>query len=119
LPGTESSPGGGLLDLVQRAGQGALGDVGVVAEGQQGLALALELLHQVHLQVGAAGHLEQFEDGQQDLVMIDRRIAALEMPDTGKEIFKAKESTYALVEWILEINHRLRPFRMAPPQSER
>jgi len=48
-------------------------------------------------------------------MVIDRRVTALKMPDTGKKIFKAKESSNALVEWILEINHRLRPFKMASP----
>lgn len=48
-------------------------------------------------------------------MVVHRRIAALKMPDTGKKIFKTKESTNALVEWILEIYHRLRPFKVASP----
>jgi hypothetical protein len=65
-----SSAADGLLDLVERAGERLLGDVGIVAEGQQDLALALEFLHQVELEVGAAGDIEDLEQRHQRDVML-------------------------------------------------
>jgi hypothetical protein len=55
----------GLLDFVERAGQGLFGNLRVVAEGQQDLALAFEFLDQVELEVGAAGHFKDLEQGDE------------------------------------------------------
>src|SRR5436190_1348796 len=47
-----------LLDVAQYAGEGLFGNIGVVAERQQHLLLALEFLQQVGLEVGAARDLQ-------------------------------------------------------------
>ena len=63
----------GLFDFVERAGERLFGNVGIVAEGKQDLALALEFLHQVELEIGAAGDFENLEQRhQRDMMLLAR-----------------------------------------------
>ena len=67
------------LDLVQRAGQGFFGNFGIVAVGQQGLALTLQFLDEVHLEVGATHGFEDLEQGDERRVMFLRSVAFAEV----------------------------------------
>ena len=95
----------GLLDLVERAGEGRLGDVGVVAEGQQDLALPLEFLHEVELQVGAAGDIEYLEQRHQRDMMLQRAIGADEVPRLVEQVLQAQQCANALVQRIFVGDH--------------
>jgi hypothetical protein len=68
-----------LFDFVEGAGQRLFGDFGVVAEGEQRLALALEFLDQVHLEVGTAGDFENLEQRHQGGVMFERTVLLRKM----------------------------------------
>jgi hypothetical protein len=95
--------GGGLLDLVERAGKRRLGDVGIVAEGQQDLALALEFLHQVELEVGAAGDIEDLEQRHQRDVVLLRVVRSDEVAGLVEQVLQAQQSANALVERIFVV----------------
>ena len=57
--------------MIDSAGERLFRDVGVVAEGEQYLALPLQFLHEVELEVGAARHVEYLEQGDQgDMVLL-------------------------------------------------
>jgi len=53
--------GGRVLDVVQNTRKGFFRYSGVVAKGKQDLPLALQLLQQIRLQVGASCHFENLE----------------------------------------------------------
>ena len=91
---------GRLLDVAQHARERVLRDLGVVAERQQHLLLALEFLQQVGLQVGAAGDLEDLEQRQQRDVMIERVGPRDEMPRALEQVLQAQEGPDALVKRV-------------------
>ena len=67
--------------------------------------MTLELLDQVHLQVGAAGYLEYFEHRQQhDMVLAPPRLLD-EMGSLLEQILQAQQGPDALVERIFVGNH--------------
>ena len=80
--------GAGLLDFVECAGERLFGNVGIVAEGQQDLALAFEFLHQVEFQFGAAGDLEDFEQRDQRDVVLHGAFGGRKMGDLVEQIFE-------------------------------
>ena len=84
-----------------------LGDVGVVAERQQHLLLALELLQQVGLQVGAARHLHDLEQREQRHVVVVRLGARDEVARALEQVLQAQQRPDALVERVLVGDHVL------------
>ena len=78
----------GLLDFVEGTGEGVLGNLGVVAEGKQYLALTFEFLHQIEFQFGAAGDLENFEQRDKRDVVLHGTFCSSEMSDLVKKIFE-------------------------------
>jgi hypothetical protein len=100
---------GGLLDVAQHVRERIRGDVGVVAKRQQHLLLALELLQQVGLQVGAPRHFEDLEDGQQRDVVIERVGAGNEMARALEQVLQAQQRPDAFIERILVADHARAP----------
>ncbi|MBV6406456.1 MAG: hypothetical protein EFKGCFLK_00001 [Rhodocyclaceae bacterium] len=97
--------GGGLLDFIERAGKRRLGNVGVVAEGKQDLPLALEFLHEVELEVGAAGDIEDLEQRDQGDVVFLRPLRSDEVPGFVEQVLQAQQSANALVKRIFVGDH--------------
>ncbi len=95
----------GLFDFVERAGEGILGNFGIVAEGQQYLALALEFLHQVEFQVGAAGDLENLEHRDKRHMVLHGTFRGSEMRDLVKQIFEPQQRANALAERVFVCDH--------------
>ena len=95
----------GLLDVAQHAGERFLGDVGIVAERQQHLLLALELLQQVRLEVGAARDLEDLEQREQRHVVVVRIGARDEMARALEQVLQPQQRADALVQRILVGDH--------------
>ncbi len=109
LPAIAEQRGTGLLDLVERAGQRFFGNLGIVAKRQQHLALALQFLHQVDLEIGAAGDVEDLEQGDQRDVMFLRTLAAQEMTGLVEQILETQQRADALVERIFVGDHAAGP----------
>jgi len=95
----------GVLDLVERARERILRNVRIVAKSQQALALPLEFLYQVHLQVGAAGHVEDLEQGQEDDMVLLRAVPLHEAAQFVEQILQSQQCAYALIEGIFVGDH--------------
>src|SRR5205085_440647 len=80
-------------------------DVRIVAKGAQHLLLALELLQEVGLQVGAAGNFHYLEQRQQRDVMILRARLADEMARAPEQVLESQESPDTFVERVLVGDH--------------
>ena len=63
---------GRAIDVAEHLVERRLRDRGVGAQGAQALALALQLLHHLGLEVGAAGDVEDLEQRQQRRVVLER-----------------------------------------------
>jgi len=101
--------GGGLLDFVKCAGKRLFGNFGIVAEGKQYLALAFEFLHQIELEIGAAGDFEDFEQRDQRDMMIFGGVGRDEMGNLVEQVLKAQQRANALAQRVFVGNH-------APPR---
>ena len=94
-----------LFDFVKCAGQRLFGDFGVVAEGEQRLALALEFLDQVHLEVGPAGDFKNLEQRDEGCMMLGRSIFLREIRGFLEQVLETQECADALVERIFVGDH--------------
>ena len=72
---------------------------------QQDLALALELLDQIDLEVGSAGHFEDLEQGYQGHMMFEGARRADEVGDFLEQVFEAEKRADPLVERIFVGDH--------------
>ena len=67
---------------------------------EQALALAFQLLQQVRLQIGAAGHFEHVEDGGEGDVVLHRVFLMHKKLEFLVQVFQPQQRAYALVERI-------------------
>ena len=105
LAGHREQRRGGLLDVAQHAVERVLGDLRVVAEGQQHLLLPLEFLQQVRLQVRAARHLQDLEQREQRDVVVERIGARDEVARALEQVLQAQQRADALVERVFVGDH--------------
>ena len=103
--GHREQRGGRLLYLVKRTGERLLRDIRVIAEDKQGLALALEFLDQIHLEVGAAGNFKNFEEGEQRDVVLASTVLLDKIGRLVEQILQAQQGAYALIERIFVCDH--------------
>ena len=102
---------------MQHARERFFRDVGVVAERQQHLLLALQFLQQVGFEVRTPGDLEDLEQRQQRDVMVERVCARDEMARALEQILQAQQRPDALVERVLirdDVQARLAGGRKCP-----
>ena len=95
----------GLLDFVERAGQCLFGNLRIVAEGQQDLALAFEFLDQVDLEVGAACYFKDLEQGDEGDMVFERAFRPNKMHDLFEKVFQPEQRADPLVERIFVGDH--------------
>ena len=101
LAGGRAQPAERLVDLAENAVERLLRYLGAVAEGQQRLALPLELLQQVGLQVGASGHVEHLEQRTECNVMVERMLATCKELEAIEQIFEPQQRPDAFVQRVL------------------
>ena len=94
-----------LLELGGGAGEGPFGALGAVAERQQDLALAFELLDQVDLEIGTAGHFEHLEQRDEGYMVFEGAFRADEVGNLLEQILQAEERADPLVERIFVGDH--------------
>src|SRR6185436_15342219 len=76
-------------------------------EGEQHLLLALELLQQIGLEIGAARDLEDLEQREQRHVMVVRILASDEMPRALEQILQPQQRPDALTQRVFVGDHAL------------
>ncbi|MNT32097.1 hypothetical protein D3C72_1679590 [compost metagenome] len=92
--------GNALFDLGNDVGQRVLVDLRIGAQRRERLALALQFLDQVGLEVGAAGHVDDLEDRRNGHVMLLRVNLPEEIIQPIEQVFQAQERPDAFVERI-------------------
>ena len=84
------------ITLVERA----FGDRRVAAKADELLAVLLELLEQVGLEVGARADVHDLEDRRQRVVVVDRRVALDQLAEAVEQVLEPQHRADALVERI-------------------
>ena len=94
-------PGERLLDFTEHGFERILLDTGIVTERREGLTLALELFHQIRLQVGTTRYFGNFEQRGQRNVVLACVVLIQEEREALEQIFEAQQRANSLVERIL------------------
>jgi hypothetical protein len=76
------------------------GDVGIAAVAQQALLLAFELLQQVGLEVGAAGHFQHVEDRREGDVVLQRMFLMHKELEFLVQVLQPQQRANPLVERV-------------------
>ena len=90
-----------LLDFAEHGFQRVLFDARIAAERRERLPLALELLHQIRLQIRAARNFGDFEQRGQCDVMFPGVFLSQKEREALEQIFEAQQRPDSLVEGIL------------------
>ncbi len=96
---------GGFLDGTGHLREDVLVDVGIAAECVHDLLLALELLEQVRLEVGAAGDFHDLEEREERRVMLGRLRPIEEETRALEQVLEPEHRADALDERVLVSDH--------------
>src|SRR6266545_547464 len=94
------------LDVGNHLLEHVLGDLRVVAQGEQDLLLALEFLHQVRFEVRAAGDFQNFKQRQERGVVRERIFLGKKMTGPLEQVLEAQQRPDSFAERILVGDHR-------------
>ena len=92
----------------------------IAAVADQLLAMLLELLEQVGLQVGARADVHDLEDRRERVMVIDRGVPLDELAEPVEQVLEPKHRPDALVEGIFVQDQgeiRIRSARRKPPRA--
>ena len=90
-----------LFDFAEHGFERVLLDAGIAAERRERLALALQFLHQIGLQIRAARDFGDFEQRGQCDVMFSRVFLSQKEREALEQVFEAQQRSDSLVEGIL------------------
>lgn len=83
------------IRLPQHLIQRILRDLGRTPKCGQDLALALKLLHQIGLQIGTPGYINNLENGGQRAMVVQRMFAGNEMAGSVEQILQPQQRAEA------------------------
>src|SRR5690606_23322847 len=95
-----------LFDAAKHLVEHAFLHGGVAAPGHELVLVAVELLEQVALEVGAGGHVHHFKDGDQREMVVDRAVAPHQVMQAREQVFQPQHGADAFVEGIFVKNQR-------------
>ena len=94
-----------LFNLFEGFAECVFGNIRVVAERHQYLALAFKLLNEVDLEVGASGHFDGVEQSKESGMMMERVVAITEMSAPLEQVLQPQQRADALVEGLFVGDH--------------
>ena len=99
--------GGCLLQFSKHAGQRIFRNRRIIAETEQSLALAFQLLNQIQLQIDAPGNVNDLKERQQRRMMFIRATLRKEIVSLGEQILQPQQRANPFAERIFVNNHAL------------
>ena len=94
-----------VLHVIQRLQQRRFGNGWIALVAAEALFLAIQIAHDLGLEIGAANHIENLEQRDQGEVVVDSLAALLQMRETVKQPLQPQPGADAFIEGVFVQDH--------------